>query len=48
MIYGIESKDAFLKYNENKILHVKFAKEREPFMPQMKIERFSGEVVAHA
>ena len=48
MIYGIESKSAFDAYEGNSALKIKFAKEREPFMHQMKIERFSGEVVAHA
>lgn len=48
MIYGIESKAAFDSYENNSQLKAKFAKERAPFEKQMKIERFSGEVVAHA
>ena len=48
MIYGISSKEAFENYNGNKTLHAKFAKEREPFASKLKIDRFSGEVVAHA
>jgi len=48
MIYGIESKAAFDSYENNTALKTKFAKERAPFEKHMKIERFSGEVVAHA
>lgn len=48
MIYGIEDKASFDRYNGNRALHDKFAREREPFMKHMKIERFHGEVVAHA
>ena len=48
MIYGIESKAAFDTYDNNAALKAKFARERAPFEKQMKIERFSGEVVAHA
>ena len=48
MIYGIESKQAFDAYNDNKALHLKFAKEREPFTHLMRIDRFAGEVVANA
>ena len=48
MIYGIENQAAFERYNGNKALHEKFAREREPLMKQMKIDRFHGEVVKHA
>lgn len=48
MIYGIESKAAFDSYEGNAQLKAKFARERAPFEKHMKIERFSGEVVAHA
>lgn len=48
MIYGIEDRAAFERYNGNKALHEKFAREREPFMRHMKIDRFHGEVAAHA
>ena len=48
MIYGIESKAAFDAYESNAALKAKFARQRAPFEKQMKIERFSGEVVAHA
>jgi hypothetical protein len=48
MIYGIEDRAAFERYSGNHALHAKFAKEREPFAHQMKIDRFSGEVVADA
>jgi hypothetical protein len=44
MLYGIESKSAFLAYEGNTALKAKFAKERAPFEKQMKIERFHGEV----
>lgn len=43
MIYGIESRDAFEKYNSNKPLHEKFTRERAPFAGLMKIDRFFGE-----
>ena len=48
MIYGVESKAAFDQYEKNLALKGKFAKERAPFEKHMKIERFAGEVVAHA
>jgi hypothetical protein len=48
MIYGIESKAAFDAYESNHALKAKFAKEREPFAGHLKMDRFSGEVVAHA
>ena len=48
MIYGIESKAAFDSYENNLQLKAKFARERAPFEKHMKIERFCGEVVAHA
>jgi hypothetical protein len=48
MIYGIESKAAFDSYENNTVLKTKFAKQRAPFEKHMKIERFCGEVVAHA
>jgi hypothetical protein len=44
MIYGIESRAAFEAYNGNPALLAKFAREREPFAGQLKIERFFGEV----
>lgn len=48
MIYGIESKAAFDAYEGNHALKARFAQQREPFMKHMKMDRFSGEVVAHA
>ena len=48
MIYGIESKDAFDLYEKNSQLKSKFAKQRAPFEKHMNIDRFCGEVVAHA
>jgi hypothetical protein len=48
MIYGIESQAAYDRYNANQELHAKFAREREGFMHLMRIDRFAGEVVAHA
>ncbi|HEX9397209.1 MAG TPA: hypothetical protein VF943_10790 [Burkholderiales bacterium] len=48
MIYGIASKAAFMQYENNAALKGKFAKERAPFEKHMKIDRFAGEVVAHA
>ena len=44
MIYGIESRQAFEKYNQNKNLMAKFARERQPFEDKMRIDRFFGEV----
>jgi len=44
MLYGIESKAAFLSYENNLPLKKKFADERAPFEKHMKIERFHGEV----
>jgi hypothetical protein len=48
MIYGIESRAAYAAYEGNLELKNKFAREREPFMHLMRIDRFAGEVVAHA
>jgi hypothetical protein len=48
MLYGIESKAAFLAYEGNTALKTKFAKEREPFEKFMKIDRFHGEVAFSA
>jgi hypothetical protein len=48
MIYGIASKEDFQRYESNATLKAKFAKERAPFEAHLKIDRFSGEVVAHA
>jgi hypothetical protein len=48
MIYGIESKAAYEKYEANAPLKAKFARERAPFEKHLKIDRFAGEVVAHA
>ena len=44
MLYGIESKAAFLGYEGNAPLKKKFADERAPFEKHMKIDRFHGEV----
>jgi hypothetical protein len=44
MIYGIESRAAFEAYDANPVLKAKFAREREPFVHLLRIERFSGEV----
>ena len=43
MLYGIESKQAFLAYENNAPLKKKFAAERAPFEMNMRIERFHGE-----
>ena len=48
MLYGIESKAAFLSYENNLSLKKKFADERAPFEKHMKIERFHGEVAFSA
>jgi hypothetical protein len=48
MLYGIESKAAFLAYENNHSLKARFAKEREPFEKDMKIDRFHGEVAFEA
>lgn len=48
MIYGIASKKDYESYEANAPLKAKFAKERAPFEKHLKIDRFSGEVVAHA
>ena len=48
MLYGIESKAAFLAYENNAPLKKKFANERAPFEKHMKIERFHGEVAFSA
>ena len=42
-IYGIESKAAFDAYNGSPLLE-KFKRERAPFEPHMRIDRFFGEV----
>ena len=44
MIYGIESRAHFESYNANAELHARFAKEREPFIARLRIERFAGDV----
>ena len=44
MIYGIESQAHYHEYMANHALHAKFAREREPFMSKLRIERFAGEV----
>jgi hypothetical protein len=44
MIYGIESRQAFERYNTNQALTAKFAAERAPFQSRMRIDRFFGEV----
>jgi hypothetical protein len=43
MIYGIESRAHFEQYNGNAALHARFAREREPFISKLRIERFAGE-----
>ena len=48
MIYGISSKKDFLAYESNAALKAKFARERAPFEKHLKLDRFDGEVVAHA
>lgn len=48
MIYGIADRASFENYNNNKPLHEKFAREREPFAGKLRIDRFAGEVVAGA
>ena len=48
MLYGIESKAAFLAYENNAPLKKKFADERAPFEKHMKIDRFHGEVAFSA
>ena len=44
MIYGIESREAFEAYNNNKALMAKFNAERAPFEAFMRIDRFFGDV----
>jgi len=44
MLYGIESRQAFERYESDQELKSKFARQREPFEKLMRIERFSGEV----
>ena len=44
MIYGIESRAAFERYEANRELKSKFARERAPFEKHMRIERVTGEV----
>jgi hypothetical protein len=44
MIYGIESREHYERYQANQTLHAKFNKEREPFAAKLRIERFAGEV----
>jgi hypothetical protein len=44
MIYAIAAKKDFERYDSNKALMAKFARERAPFESQMRIERFAGEV----
>jgi len=46
MVYGIESRSAFERYEKNTALKEKFARERAPFEEHMTIERMAGEVVA--
>ena len=43
MMYGIESREAFLAYEGNTKLKTKFAAERAPFERHLRIERFHGE-----
>ena len=42
MIYGIESEEAFSRYNANTVLAARFAEERKPFAQHMRVERWSG------
>lgn len=44
MIYGIESRQAFERYNANQALMARFAAERAPFQNRLRIDRFFGEV----
>jgi hypothetical protein len=44
MIYGIESRQDYERYQANHALHTKFANERAPFATKLRIERFAGEV----
>jgi hypothetical protein len=44
MIYGIESRADYERYQSNQPLHAKFNKEREPFAAKLRIERFAGAV----
>ena len=44
MLYGIESRAAFLAYESNTALRKKFVEERAPFEKHMKIDRFHGEL----
>lgn len=48
MLYGIESREAFLSYENNLSLKKKFQAERAPFEKHMKVERFHGEVAFSA
>ena len=48
MLYGVESRDAFLAYDGNAALKKKFLAERAPFEKHMKIDRFHGEVAYSA
>lgn len=48
MLYGIESKAAFMAYENNAALKKKFVAERAPFEKHMKIDRFHGEVAFSA
>jgi antibiotic biosynthesis monooxygenase (ABM) superfamily enzyme len=43
MIYGIDSRNSFLQYENNASLKARFAKERAPFEKHMRIERMHGE-----
>jgi hypothetical protein len=44
MIYGIASKADFDAYNGNQALLAEFARQREPFAKNLRIERVAGEV----
>jgi antibiotic biosynthesis monooxygenase (ABM) superfamily enzyme len=44
MMYGIDSKDAFLAYENNAALKKKFVAERASFEKFMRIERYHGPV----
>jgi antibiotic biosynthesis monooxygenase (ABM) superfamily enzyme len=48
MVYGIESKAAFMAYENNSELKAKFLRERAGFDKHMKIDRFHGEVAFSA
>ena len=44
MLYGIESQDAYDRYNGNETLRARFASQRAPFEKHLRIERYAGAV----